>query len=422
MTDLFTWIERPRLSSPALVVMLNGWIDAGSAAATAMDVLLNESAARTIGVFDGDTFIDYRARRPVMELRDGVNTKLIWPTIEVRLGRDVAGHDVLLLTGHEPDSGWRLFCDATTEIALDLGVRMVVGLGAYPYGAPHTRPSRLSITAGSTELAASLPYLKNTVDVPAGMGAALEERFTLAGVPAVGLWAQVPHYVANLPYPGASVALLGGLHEMTGVATEGVAEARRPGPPPASRRPDAQNQEHVAMLQQLETVSDAEVSPGSAGPPRDLPTGDETLPNSSATPHQGPDIVLGRLADRPADKASTVPSPIGRTFSNTVYSTPPHCGDRTSAGDGGPAKRFRGTGPAISAAVHTAYTAANAGPLPGPPVWRPSAALPGTEHGSRYEPILTRVQFVWPGFRRSDLASWGARQYVPRHEGRRRNR
>jgi proteasome assembly chaperone (PAC2) family protein len=276
MTDPFTWIERPKLSSPALVVMLNGWIDAGSAAASAMDVLLNESAARTIGVFHGDTFIDYRARRPVMELRDGVNTKMIWPTIEVRLGRDVAGHDVLLLTGHEPDSAWRLFCDATTEIALDLGVRMVVGLGAYPYGAPHTRPSRLSITAGSAELAASLPYLKNSVDVPAGVGAALEQRFTEVGVPAVGLWAQVPHYVANLPYPGAGVALLGGLHEMTGVATEGMAlrqeaDAHR-------QRLDAliaQNQEHVAMLQQLEAVYDAEVSSGGTGPPPDLPTGDE---------------------------------------------------------------------------------------------------------------------------------------------------
>ena len=92
----------------------------------------------------------------------------------------------------------------------------------------------------------------------------------------MGLWAQVPHYVANLPYPGASVALLGGLHEMTGVATEGVAlrqeaEAHR-------QRLDAliaQNQEHVAMLQQLEAVYDAEVSSGTAGPPRDLPTGDE---------------------------------------------------------------------------------------------------------------------------------------------------
>jgi hypothetical protein len=153
---------------------------------------------------------------------------------------------------------------------------MAVGLGAYPYGAPHTRPSRLSITAGSEELAASLPYLKNSVDVPAGIGAALEQQFTQAGVPAVGLWAQVPHYVANLPYPGASVALLGGLHEMTGVVTEGVAlrqdaEAHR-------QRLDgliAQNQEHVQMLHQLESVYDTEQSSGAAQPTRDLPTGDE---------------------------------------------------------------------------------------------------------------------------------------------------
>ena len=36
--------------------------------------------SRPIATFDADTFIDYRARRPVMELRDGVNTNLVWPT------------------------------------------------------------------------------------------------------------------------------------------------------------------------------------------------------------------------------------------------------------------------------------------------------------------------------------------------------
>src|SRR4029079_17010042 len=106
--------------------------------------------------------------------------------------------------------------DRAAGMAVDLGTRMMVGLGAYPFATPHSRPSRLSITANSPEVAGSLPYVRNSIDVPAGIEAALERRFAEIGVPAVGLWAQVPHYVSNVPYPNGSVALLEGLGEVAG--------------------------------------------------------------------------------------------------------------------------------------------------------------------------------------------------------------
>ena len=63
------------------VTMLTGWIDAAGAAAAAADALSDECETSPIVRFDDDTFIDYRARRPLMELRDGINTDLIWSTI-----------------------------------------------------------------------------------------------------------------------------------------------------------------------------------------------------------------------------------------------------------------------------------------------------------------------------------------------------
>ena len=53
--------------------MLSGWIDAGGAAQAAIDAIIAESAASPIAEFDDDTYIDYRARRPVMELREGLS-------------------------------------------------------------------------------------------------------------------------------------------------------------------------------------------------------------------------------------------------------------------------------------------------------------------------------------------------------------
>jgi hypothetical protein len=143
--------DLPKLDRPVLVVSLNGWIDAsGAAAAAAMAV---ESACTTelLATFDGDTFIDYRARRPTMELRDGVNSRLDWGDIQMKLGADHKGTPVLTLTGPEPDSQWRRFAAGVTELAMQLDVYQMIAFGAYPFATPHSRASRISITSPSLD-------------------------------------------------------------------------------------------------------------------------------------------------------------------------------------------------------------------------------------------------------------------------------
>jgi proteasome assembly chaperone (PAC2) family protein len=247
----------PNLDSPVLVAMLTGWIDASGAAAAALNVIESASAARTLATFNGDVYTDYRARRPTMELRDGVNTRLVWPEIELKVGRDATGRDLLLLTGPEPDASWRQFADAVTSLGLELGVRMAIVLGAYPFAAPHTRPARLSCSSPSVELVESVPFLKNSVDVPAGMGAVLEHAFVDRGVPALGIWAQVPHYLGTMNYPAASVALIEGLAKVAGIDID-VDELRSEAEHHRGRIDQlvSSNSEHQAMIEQLESIYD----------------------------------------------------------------------------------------------------------------------------------------------------------------------
>lgn len=272
--------ELPELESPVLVAMLTGWIDASGAAAGAMAAVHTASQARPLATFNGDVFIDYRARRPTMELREGVNTRLEWPEIELAVGRDPAGHDLLLLSGPEPDAAWRMFADVVTDLCIRLGVQMAVVFGAYPFASPHTRPPRLSCTSPSAELVATVPFLKNSVDVPAGMGAVLEHAFADKGVSALGMWAQVPHYLGTMNYPAASAALLDGLAQVTGIqidATSLNAEAET-----QRERIDqlvAANTEHRSMIEQLETLYDQvdEQADIGGGPmwAQSIPTADE---------------------------------------------------------------------------------------------------------------------------------------------------
>ena len=85
----------PTLDDPVLVIMLSGWIDTSNAAATAMEALVAETGATTLVEFDADTFIDYRARRPIMELREGLNTRMRWSVTELHAGKDENGRDII---------------------------------------------------------------------------------------------------------------------------------------------------------------------------------------------------------------------------------------------------------------------------------------------------------------------------------------
>src|SRR5439155_7473977 len=198
LSDLYELRTRPEelvdFHEPVLVIGLEGWIDARLRAATAMAALLAATGTEVVATFDADDLLDHRSRRPVLRISEGVNTGLTWPEIELRAGRDPLGTPVLALTGPEPDHRWRAFTDAVAELAALFDVRLAVGLGAFPAPVPHTRPCRLAATATTPELAGQVGYVGGTLEVPAGVEAALEARFAAAGLPAVGLWARVPHY------------------------------------------------------------------------------------------------------------------------------------------------------------------------------------------------------------------------------------
>lgn len=274
---LYELHEHVDLESPVLVVGLDGWIDAGLAASGATASLLATMPTQLLATFDGDELVDHRARRPVAHLIDGVNTGLTWPEIQLRFAEDRTGSQLLLLVGPEPDIRWHAFTAAVVQLAQELGVRLVVGLGGFPAPAPHTRPVRLAATATTVDLARRIGFVPGSMDVPAGVQAALERAFAEAGIPAVSLWARVPHYVAGYPYPAASLALLEGITQLTGLQIH-TSELRNAAATSHERIEQliSNSTEHTEMVRQLEASVDAEEEiPIRQGEQGDLPSGDE---------------------------------------------------------------------------------------------------------------------------------------------------
>jgi hypothetical protein len=262
--SLFELHERPDVVAPVLVMALDGWIDAGGGAARTAGVILEHTDMTTLATFDTDNLLDHRARRPTMQLVDGINAGLSWPSIELRLGADSRGTDALFLLGAEPDHTWRAFSKAVTDLALEFDVRLVVGLGAYPAPVPHTRPTRVVATATTSELAQQVGFVPGRIDVPGGVHAAIERACADVGLPAVGLWAQVPHYSVAMPYPAAAVALVDALARHANLHFS-ADELREEATSTRTQLDElvANSDEHVAMVRQLEQQVDATEDAGS---------------------------------------------------------------------------------------------------------------------------------------------------------------
>ncbi|MGZ8501882.1 MAG: PAC2 family protein [Candidatus Limnocylindrales bacterium] len=203
------------LVAPTLIAAFDGWVDAGSAATSALALLVDDTPI--VATFDADRIFDYRARRPPLEIVDGRLDELTWPALDMRRTR-TGDRDLLVLVGPEPDYRWRTLVRDTIDLAARLGVAEWISLGAIPAAVPHTRPVPILGTESAPGLLRSdVPAgPAGILRVPSALVSALEFEVAKAGVPALGYFAQVPHYISG-PYPPASLALLEALGRHLGV-------------------------------------------------------------------------------------------------------------------------------------------------------------------------------------------------------------
>ena len=173
-----------------------------------MAASLLADGGETVVEFDGDLLLDYRSRRPTLEIVNGRLSELTWPSLTIQRRR-IDGRDLLVLAGAEPDFRWREFASAVVDVARQLKVALWISIGAIPAAVPHTRSTYV---LGSTSkpgllLGDVLPGPAGTLRVPSAAISVLEHAIGQAGIPAIGYYAQVPHYISG-PYPAAAVELV----------------------------------------------------------------------------------------------------------------------------------------------------------------------------------------------------------------------
>lgn len=212
---LYELHDAPALVAPALIAAFDGWIDASGAATGAASHAGSDGSI--LATFDADALFDYRARRPVLDVVDGTLAHLEWPELHVRR-TTVGGRDLLVLVGPEPDYRWRQLGTDVLDLVLRLGVVEWISLGAIPAAVPHTRAVPVLATASKQGLLGDDEQQgpQGLLRVPAAALSTIEVAVSGSGVPAVGFYAQVPHYVGG-PYAAATIALLEHLERHLGV-------------------------------------------------------------------------------------------------------------------------------------------------------------------------------------------------------------
>ena len=204
----------PVLAAPVVLASFDGWVDAGSAATAAIAAIGQD--ATTIATFSADDLFDYRARRPTLDIRDGRPSSLEWPELRLR-HTSRGGRDLLVLTGPEPDFRWHALADDVVELLHRLDVRAWISLGSIPAAVPHARPVPILGTESQPGLLRGIdPGPTGLLRVPAAALSMLEMAAAASGIPAVGYFAQIPHYVTGT-YPPASVALLKAVERHLGI-------------------------------------------------------------------------------------------------------------------------------------------------------------------------------------------------------------
>jgi proteasome assembly chaperone (PAC2) family protein len=215
-----TLISRPRLRRPVLLAAFDGWNDAGESATTAIDAIGAALDATTFATVDPEEFYDFQATRPTVRLLEG-HRHVDWPMVELRAAPlPQADHDLILLRGHEPNLRWRTFAAEVVELVASLGVEMVVTVGALLADVPHTRPTQVVSSTSDPDLAEQLGLPVSRYEGPTGILGVLSDAAGRAGIPAVGLWAALPHYLHLAPNPWGAMALVEELGRLLPVAVD----------------------------------------------------------------------------------------------------------------------------------------------------------------------------------------------------------
>ena len=160
-----------------LVASFSGWNDAANAASTALGAIAASLETELIARIDPEEFFDFQANRPAIEITDGEMQGIQWPdNLFVAAHAEGAERDLLIISGTEPSTRWRTFCNAVLDVAERCGVESVVTFGSLIADVAHTRPVPITGLATDEAMIEQLGFEDVAYEGPTGVARRLPRR------------------------------------------------------------------------------------------------------------------------------------------------------------------------------------------------------------------------------------------------------
>ncbi len=207
--------SRPQLRRPRAILAWEGWNDASDAASGAVSYILGQRDDPVpFAWIEPEEFYDFQVRRPHVEVDDGGTRSLSWPRTSAFAIDAETNHDLVLVLGEEPNLRWKTYTRSVARLLAESDVEMVVTLGAFIGQVAHTAPVPIVGVATDPVLVEQYGLRTSRYEGPTGVVGVMLEACREIGIPAVSLWAAVPHYLAANSNPAAMLALLDKVQEV----------------------------------------------------------------------------------------------------------------------------------------------------------------------------------------------------------------
>lgn len=210
-------------SGRTLIVAFEGWNDAAESASGAVKFICEQIKADVVAAVDPEDYYDFQFTRPTVSYEPDGSRTLDWPGTEMcipsaeAIAENPSISKLSVLVGTEPARRWKSFAAEIMEMVEDRDIEAVLFLGAMLADVPHTRPIGVMSTSQNEHARQELEIERSQYEGPVGILSVLGIELEKAGIPAVALWASVPHYVHNTPSPKATLSLLIEVERLLGV-------------------------------------------------------------------------------------------------------------------------------------------------------------------------------------------------------------
>jgi proteasome assembly chaperone (PAC2) family protein len=214
-------LHRPSLRRPRALIAFEGWNDASEGASGAVGFLLGQYDVEPFAIIEPEEFYDFQSSRPSVAIDEGGTRRLTWPSTRFyAVELPAQPHDLVVVVGDEPNLRWKTYARLVVQTLAEADVEGAAVLGAFIGQVPHTVEVPLLGAASDAEVVLRHGLEPSNYEGPTGIVGVVLEAFREVGVPALSIWAAVPHYLAANPNPMVMGALLEKAGEVLGITTD----------------------------------------------------------------------------------------------------------------------------------------------------------------------------------------------------------